>query len=237
MKISSLTSIASKLPMPKTLIISLVGLIITAAVAFANSGSRSAVDIPDPAVDMQATGEQTAVFAGGCFWGMEGVFEHLKGVSDVMTGYAGGDAVTATYQQVSQGSTQHAESVQVVYDPAQISYGELLKIYFFVAHDPTQLNRQGPDHGVQYRSEIFSANDDQKRVAEAYIKQLDQAKVFEQPIATQITPLDQFYAAEPYHQDFIDRNPLHPYVVVHDLPQIRQLQSEFPNMYSATRSR
>ena len=219
----------------RSLILSVSFLIFTAAIAFANSGSRQTPSqVIEPPIDISAaniTGEQSAVFAGGCFWGMEGVFEHLKGVSEVLTGYAGGTAETATYPQVSAGGTAHAESVQITYDPNQISYGELLKIYFFVAHDPTQLNRQGPDHGEQYRSAIFFANDEQKQVAEAYIDQLNDAAVFDQPIVTQVSPLDQFYAAENYHQDFIQRNPLHPYVVVHDLPQIRQLQAQFPQMY------
>jgi peptide-methionine (S)-S-oxide reductase len=219
----------------RSLLLTLSILVVTAGIAFASGRSRQIpATVPAPAIDISvanATGEQTAVFAGGCFWGMEGVFEHLKGVSEVLTGYAGGSADTATYRQVSAGSTEHAESVQITYDPSQISYGELLKVYFFVAHDPTQLNRQGPDHGVQYRSAIFAANDEQKQVAEAYIDQLSDAEVFDQPIVTQVAPLDEFYAAEDYHQDFIQRNPLHPYVVVHDLPQIRQLQAQFPEMY------
>jgi peptide-methionine (S)-S-oxide reductase len=219
----------------RTLLLSVSFLILTAAIAFANSGSRQTPSaVIDPAVDISAASaseEQTAVFAGGCFWGMEGVFEHLRGVSEVLTGYAGGSAESANYPQVSAGSTEHAESVQITYDPSQISYGELLKIYFFVAHDPTQLNRQGPDHGEQYRSAIFAANDEQKQVAQAYIDQLNTAEVFDQPIVTQVAPLDEFYAAEDYHQNFIKRNPLNPYVVVHDLPQIRQLQAQFPEMY------
>lgn len=221
----------------RSLIISVLVLSLAAAVALASSlGDRSARlagPIPDPSLNLPlaASVPQKAVFAGGCFWGMEGVFEHLKGVSAVMTGYAGGDAATATYDQVSSGDTAHAESVEVTYDPAKISYGELLKIYFAVAHDPTQLNRQGPDVGPQYRSEIFFADSQQQQVAEAYIQQLNAAKAFAQPIVTQIAPLDRFYAAESYHQDFIDRNPLKPYVVIHDLPQIRQLQAEFPDMY------
>lgn len=218
----------------RTLVLSFSFLVLTAAIAIASGGRQVPASVPNPAVDISAAntpGEQTAVFAGGCFWGMEGVFEHLKGVSEVLTGYAGGTAETATYPQVSAGGTDHAESVQITYDPSQISYGELLKIYFSVAHDPTQLNRQGPDHGIQYRSAIFTANEEQKQVAEAYINQLNAAEVFEQPIVTQVNPLDEFYAAEDYHQDFIKRNPLNPYVVVHDLPQIRQLQAQFPEMY------
>lgn len=209
---------------------------LTAAISFVNGGSRqvAAEPAPDPLVDLpiaSTAGTQTAVFAGGCFWGVEGVFEHLKGVSEVTTGYAGGSAETATYRMVSAGQTDHAESVQVVYDPTQVSYGELLKIYFFVAHDPTHLNRQGPDHGRQYRSAVFVTNDQEKQVAQAYIEQLTEAKAFSAPIVTQVSPLNNFYAAETYHQDFIERNPLHPYVVVHDLPKIRQLQAQFPNDY------
>lgn len=227
----------NNLKVSRSLIISILVLSVTAAVALASGlsggSARPTGQVPDPALDPQitASGSQKAVFAGGCFWGMEGVFEHLKGVSGVVSGYAGGDAATANYDQVSAGDTTHAESVEVTYDPAKISYGELLKIYFFVAHDPTQLNRQGPDVGQQYRSAIFFANDQQKQVAEAYIQQLNAAQAFDQPIVTQMAPLDQFYAAEAYHQDFIKHNPLKPYVVIHDLPQIRQLQAEFPQMY------
>jgi peptide-methionine (S)-S-oxide reductase len=222
---------SNRIPFPRFLLVGVAVLLLVAGFALTGRSSAS-IDLPDPSLDVQtASGEQTAVFAGGCFWGMEGVFEHVRGVSEVMTGYAGGNAETATYKQVSSGATQHAESVQVVYDPAQISYGDLLKVYFSVAHDPTQLNRQGPDHGVQYRSEIFFANDQQKQVAESYIDQLNQARVFSDPVVTQLEPLNQFYPAESYHQDFIQRNPLHPYVVVHDLPQIRQLQAQFPDLY------
>ncbi|NJO40950.1 MAG: peptide-methionine (S)-S-oxide reductase MsrA [Cyanobacteria bacterium CRU_2_1] len=196
--------------------------------------ATSTAAFPDPVTDISTTPmteEQTAVFAGGCFWGMEGVFEHLKGVSEVFTGYAGGSAESAHYEQVSVGATDHAEAVKITYDPSQISYGQLLKIYFAVAHDPTQLNRQGPDTGTQYRSAIFFANDEQKQVAQTYIDQLNEAQVFDRPIVTQLTSLDDFYAAEDYHQDFIDRNPYHPYVVIHDLPQIDRLQEQFPELY------
>lgn len=189
---------------------------------------------PDPAVDVSttpSTPKETAVFAGGCFWGMEGVFEHLNGVSEVYTGYAGGDAASARYGHVSAGITDHAESVQVIYDPSQITYGQLLKIYFAVAHDPTQLNRQGPDVGREYRSAIFFANEEQKQVAQDYIDQLNQSKVFKRPIVTQLTPLEQFFPAENDHQDFIKRNPYHPYVVIHDLPQIERLKIQFPELY------
>ena len=190
--------------------------------------------IPDPAIDSSVptqTGQQTAVFAGGCFWGVEAVFEHLKGVADVTSGYSGGSAATAHYGEVSYGRTGHAEAVKITYDPSQISYGQLLKVYFSVAHNPTQLNRQGPDSGTQYRSVIFFANIEQKRVAQAYIEQLSQAHSFAEPIVTQVVALDQFYAAEDYHQNFITRNPTYPYVVVHDLPKLSQLRSQFPNLY------
>lgn len=202
--------------------------------AASSSSSTAIATFPNPATDISTTSvvaKQTAVFAGGCFWGMEGVFEHIKGVSDVVTGYAGGSADSAHYLDVSSGVTAHAESVKITYDPAQISYGQLLKVYFAVAHDPTQLNRQGPDEGKQYRSAIFFANDQQQQVAQLYIDQLSQANIFDRPIATQITPLNDFYPAEDYHQNFIDRNPYNPYVVIHDLPQIAQLQKQFPELY------
>ena len=188
--------------------------------------------LPDPTIDLTATqtGQQTAVFAGGCFWGVEAVFEHLKGVSNVTSGYSGGSATTAHYSEVSGGETGHAEAVKVTYDPSQISYGQLLKVYFAVAHDPTQLNRQGPDSGTQYRSTIFFSPE-QKRIAQAYIEQLNRAHSFAKPIVTQTVALDKFYAAEDYHQNFIERNPAYPYVVVYDLPKLSQLRSQFPNLH------
>ncbi|MEH2458002.1 peptide-methionine (S)-S-oxide reductase MsrA [Nostoc sp.] len=188
----------------------------------------------NPATDIStstAKGKQTAVLAGGCFWGMEAVFEHLKGVSDVVSGFSGGSAATADYELVSSGLTGHAESVKITYDPSQISYEQLLKIYFLVAHDPTELNRQGPDSGKQYRSVIFFANDEQKRVALDYVNQLNKAHIFHKQIVTQLLPLKSFYQAQEYHQNFIDRNPNYPYVVVNDLPKLAQLQSQFPNIY------
>ncbi|HEY9630948.1 MAG TPA: peptide-methionine (S)-S-oxide reductase MsrA [Coleofasciculaceae cyanobacterium] len=188
--------------------------------------------LPDPAVDLPTSaGLQTVVLAGGCFWGVEAVFEHVKGVSEVVSGYSGGDARSANYPMVSFGGTDHAEAVKITYDPAQVSYGQLLKIYFLVAHNPTELNRQGPDIGTQYRSAIFFANDAQKRVAQAYIDQLSQAQSFPEPIVTQLSPLNAFYAAEDYHQNFIDRNPDYPYVVMHDLPKLEQLRKQFPDLY------
>ncbi|MBW4657657.1 MAG: peptide-methionine (S)-S-oxide reductase MsrA [Drouetiella hepatica Uher 2000/2452] len=188
--------------------------------------------IPDPTLNPStATGQQTAVLAGGCFWGMEAVFEHVKGVSDVVSGFSGGDARSAHYNMVSFGGTDHAEAVQITYDPSQISYGELLKIYFSVAHNPTELNRQGPDSGTQYRSAIFFVNDEQRQVAQSYIEQLNKSQVFPAPIVTQLNPLDKFYPAEDYHQNFIDRNPDYPYVVIHDLPKLEQLRQKFPSLY------
>jgi peptide-methionine (S)-S-oxide reductase len=188
---------------------------------------------PDPVQDIKvatAGTEQTAVLAGGCFWGVEAVFERLEGVSDVVSGFAGGSKATAHYEVVSSGTTGHAESVKITYDPAKITYGQLLKIFFAVAHDPTQLNRQGPDEGTQYRSAIFYATPEQKAVAEAYIQQLDGAKVFRHAIVTKVVPLDGFYAAEAYHQHFLDRNPTYPYIVYNDLPKLAQLKKDFPEM-------
>ena len=192
----------------------------------------SAANFPDPAVDTpRAAGKsEIAVLAGGCFWGMEGVFESLKGVSEVVSGYAGGSAKTAHYEIVSTGTTGHAESVRITYDPSQISYGQLLKVYFSVAHDPTELNRQGPDSGTQYRSEIFYTNEEQKKVAEAYIQQLTQAKVYRKPIVTKLEPLQKFYPAEEHHQHFMARNPNYPYIVYNDAPKVRNLHKQFPEL-------
>ena len=189
--------------------------------------------VPPPAVDIPAGGgrqQAVAVLAGGCFWGVEAVFEHLKGVTDVVSGYAGGSANTAHYEMVGTGRTGHAESVQITYDPSQISYGKLLQVYFSVAHDPTELNRQGPDEGTQYRSAIFYNSDEQKRVAEAYIRQLTEARVFRSPIVTKVAALPAFYPAEEYHQDFIQRNPDNAYVVYNDLPKLSQLKTRFPEL-------
>ena len=192
--------------------------------------------VPAPAVDIPAAsvqGPQTAVFAGGCFWGVEAVFRHVKGVSKSVSGYAGGSFKTADYERVSTGSTGHAESVEVTYDPAQVSYGELLRIFFSVAHDPTQLNRQGPDYGTQYRSAIFYVSDEQKRVAQAYIAQLGQAKAYPSAIVTQVIALPAFYAAEAYHQNYLALHPTQPYIVMHDLPKLAQLKQQFPDRYVA----
>jgi peptide-methionine (S)-S-oxide reductase len=174
---------------------------------------------------------QTAVLAGGCFWGTQGVFEHVKGVRKVLAGYSGGDRSTADYESVSTGTTGHAESIQITFDPAVVSYADLLRVFFAVAHDPTELNRQGPDTGTQYRSEIFFADESQQKTALAYISQLQQAHVFGHPIVTRVDPLRGFYPAESYHQDFLVRNPRYPYIVYNDLPKIANLQRELPDIY------
>jgi peptide-methionine (S)-S-oxide reductase len=189
---------------------------------------------PDPSVDSLLAakkGSQTAVVAGGCFWGVQEVFQHVKGVKNATSGYSGGAVASPTYEQVSTGETGHAESVKITFDPAQISYGQLLKLFFSVVHDPTQLNRQGPDIGSQYRSVIFYANDEQKRIAEAYISQLEQAKLFPRPIVTQVMPLKSFYDAESYHQDYAKFHPDDPYIVRNDAPKVGQLREQFPNLY------
>jgi peptide-methionine (S)-S-oxide reductase len=206
---------------------------LAAAAAMLLIGAASAAaDVPNPPKDTadMMKGTQTAVLAGGCFWGMEGVFERLKGVVDVTSGYSGGEAATAHYELVGTGETGHAESIQVHYNPLQISYGALLKVFFTVAHDPTELNFQGPDEGTQYRSAIFYANDGQKKVAEGYIRILDQGKVYSRPIVTQVVPLKAFYPAEDYHQKFLDNHPDYPYIVYWDLPKIVNLKRTFPDM-------
>lgn len=212
-----------------------VAAILSLAAPIATAAS-SATPLPDPAVDTplaQAAGTGTAVLAGGCFWGVEGVFEHVKGVTRVVSGYSGGTADTANYRQVSSGRTGHAEAVRITYDPRQVSYGQLLRVFFSVAHDPTQLNRQGPDTGPQYRSAIFYADAGQKRVADAYIAQLQKAQVFPRPVVTEVVPLKAFHEAEAYHQDYVARNPRQTYVVVNDLPKIADLKRLFPSLYVA----
>lgn len=192
------------------------------------------VSLPGPAVDAAIAGaktEQIAVVAGGCFWGIQAVFQHVKGVISATSGYSGGSSKTAQYEQVSTGETGHAESVSITYDPSQITYGRVLQIFFSVAHDPTQLNRQGPDEGTQYRSLIFYNSEEQKRIAEAYIGQLDQAKVFPHRIVTQVVPLKGFYPAEPYHQDYAARHPDNPYIVYNDAPKVVHLRQQFPDLY------
>ncbi len=208
----------------------LLSLSFSLAAAFSMNAAGA---FPEPAVDIPASaehGKQVAVLAGGCFWGVAGVFERVKGVTDVVSGFSGGEKSTAHYERVSEGNTGHAESVKITYDPAQITYGQLLMVYFSVTHDPTELNRQGPDSGTQYRSAIFYMNDDQKRVAEAYIQQLDAAHVYSRPIVTQVAACKGFYAAEAYHQHFLDNNPNYPYIVYNDLPKIAALKKEFPQM-------
>jgi peptide-methionine (S)-S-oxide reductase len=214
-------------------IIGAAGIALAAVLLLYFAPSRAAGPLPAPKIDVPAAakGIQTTVFAGGCFWGMEGVFEHVKGVTNVVSGFAGGSAATAHYEQVSTGTTGHAESVQISYDPARVSYGQLLQVFFSVAHDPTELNRQGPDTGTQYRSAIFYANSDQKRVAEAYIAQLTAARAFAQPIVTEVTPLKGFYPAEAYHQHYLALHSDQPYIVINDLPKIANLKREFPALY------
>jgi len=197
--------------------------------------SPAAGPVPAPANDAaraSAPGRQTAVISGGCFWGIQAVFQHVKGVIGATSGYSGGSAKTAEYETVSTGETGHAESVQIVYDPSQITYGELLRVFFSVAHDPTQLNRQGPDEGTQYRSSIFYSNDEQKRIAEAYIAQLDRAKAFPRPIVTQVVSLQAFYPAEAYHQNYATLHPNQPYIVFNDAPKVEHLKQEFPELYT-----
>jgi peptide-methionine (S)-S-oxide reductase len=199
----------------------------------ATRGAEPPVPLARPAVDnpKQSGRLQSAVLAGGCFWGMQGVFEHVRGVHTVLAGYSGGSSRTAQYQDVGMGTTGHAESVQITFDPQQVSYGELLQIYFSVAHDPTQLNHQGPDSGTQYRSQIYYADDTQRHIAESYIAQLNKDKVFGAPIVTRVDRLTGFYPAEGYHQDFYLKNPDYPYIVVNDLPKIRNLKQLFPDVY------
>ncbi|QQR40724.1 peptide-methionine (S)-S-oxide reductase MsrA [Devosia rhizoryzae] len=198
------------------------------------SAQEAPVVIPAPEQDLTETGTTAvAVLAGGCFWGVQGVFQRVKGVKSAVSGYSGGEADTATYDRTSRGDTGHAETVEVTYDPSQISFGELLQIYFSVAHNPTQLNYQGPDHGTQYRSTIFVSNPDQEAVAKAYIAQLDATGLFEGPIVTTLEQFKAFYPAEQYHQDFLTLNPDWPYIVVHDLPKIAALEQIFPDRFQS----
>ena len=203
--------------------------------AACNAKANPTAAVPAPVQDAPratAPGQQTAVISGGCFWGIQAVFQHVKGVISATSGYSGGSAKTAQYEIVSTGETGHAESVQIVYDPSQITYGELLRVFFSVAHDPTQLNRQGPDEGTQYRSSIFYSNDEQKRIAEAYIAQLDNAKVFRRAIVTKVVPLQAFYPAEAYHQNYAATHPNQPYIVYNDAPKVEHLRQEFPDLYT-----
>jgi peptide-methionine (S)-S-oxide reductase len=201
----------------------------------AASSAESARTVPPPISDEHASHAQNAVavFAGGCFWGVQGVFQHVSGVTNAVSGYAGGDAKTAHYEAVGSGTTGHAESVQITYDPRQVSYGRLLQIYFSVAHDPTQLNRQGPDSGTQYRSVIFPTTTEQARVAKAYIEQINEAKVFARAVVTQIEPNKTFYPGEAYHQNYLTLHPNNPYIVFNDLPKLHELKRFFPNLYRA----
>jgi peptide-methionine (S)-S-oxide reductase len=213
----------------RTLAVTLLATALACGTAAATGGA-----IPDPTLDAPLAankGEQTAVLAGGCFWGLEAVFEHVKGVTDVTSGYSGGSAETANYEMVGSGETGHAESVRITYDPSRITYGQLLKVFFAVAHDPTELNRQGPDEGTQYRSAIFYSGGEQKRITDAYIKQLNQGKVFERPIVTQVNRLDSYHQAEAYHQDYAAHHPDDSYIVMHDLPKVANLRRQFPNLF------
>jgi peptide-methionine (S)-S-oxide reductase len=196
------------------------------------SAAEEAVVSPPPSLDEKpSAGLEKAVFAGGCFWGVQGVFQHVNGVTSAVSGYAGGEAATARYEMVGTGTTGHAETVEVTYDPSQVTYGQLLHIFFSVAHNPTQLNYQGPDHGPQYRSAIFFVDDEQKRIAESYIAELDKAKVFPAAIVTKMEAFKAFYPAEDYHQDFLTLNPTYPYIVYNDLPKIENLKKIFPRSY------
>jgi peptide-methionine (S)-S-oxide reductase len=204
------------------------------ALLYGASASADPVTVPDPTIDAPlaaAKGEQVAVLAGGCFWGVEAVFEHVKGVNSVTAGYAGGGRKPARYEVVSTGTTGHAESVRINYDPSRVTYGQLLKVFFAVAHDPTELNRQGPDTGTQYRSAIFYANDEQKRIAEAYVAQLNRAKVFASPVVTEVAALDSFHPAEAYHQHYLALHPDEPYIVINDLPKLENLRKQLPELY------
>jgi peptide-methionine (S)-S-oxide reductase len=215
-------------------VFAVLSMITLAGVVACNAGERAITAVPSPAVDAALAttkAEQTAVVSGGCFWGIQAVFQHVKGVISATSGYSGGAANTAEYELVSNGDTGHAESVKIVYDASQITYGQLLRVFFSVAHDPTELNRQGPDTGSQYRSAIFYGSDEQKRIAEAYIAQLEKAKVFPRPIVTQLVPLKAFYAAEAYHQDYAARHPDNPYIVYNDAPKVAHLRQEFPELY------
>lgn len=226
---------------PETLsrIVAILGALLLVVVGFAaGRNHRDAVEnsvaLPDPALDTPLatkSGKETAVVAGGCFWGVQLVFQHVKGVKSATSGYSGGTVTSPGYEQVSSGRTGHAESVKIVFDPAQISYGQLLKVFFSVAHDPTQLNRQGPDIGTQYRSVIFYADEEQKRVAEAYIAQLENARVFPRSIVTEVVPLKAFYSAEMYHQNYATFHPDDPYIATNDAPKLDHLRELLPNLY------
>jgi peptide-methionine (S)-S-oxide reductase len=202
--------------------------------AFGWNPASSKTNLPDPTMDESAAaanGKEKVVLAGGCFWGIQAVFEHVKGVTKATAGYSGGSVTSPSYEEVSSGETGHAESVEIMYDPSKVTFGQLLKIFFSVAHDPTQLNRQGPDEGTQYRSAIFYETPEQQLVAEAYVGQLSRANVFPSPIVTQIVPFKAFFAAEDYHQDYARRHPDNPYIMINDLPKVANLKKEFPKLY------
>jgi peptide-methionine (S)-S-oxide reductase len=221
--------------MPSSIRLALVLLSSLLGATACNAKANPAAGVPAPEVDApraSASSQQTAVISGGCFWGVQAVFQHVKGVISATSGYAGGSAKTAEYEVVSTGETGHAESVQIVYDPSKITYGELLRVFFSVAHDPTQLNRQGPDTGTQYRSSIFYSNDEQKKIAETYIAQLDRAKVFSRPIVTKVVPLQGFYPAEAYHQNYAALHLDQPYIVYNDAPKVEHLRQQFPEIYA-----
>jgi peptide-methionine (S)-S-oxide reductase len=214
-------------------LIAILVLAVTVAWNRADAAGASTV-LPDPAVDSPLAAKsdkQTAVVAGGCFWGIQAVFQHVKGVKEVTSGYSGGEGATAEYELVGTGETGHAESVKITYDPAQISYGQLLKVFFSVAHDPTELNRQGPDIGSQYRSVIFYSSEEQRRIAKTYISQLEQAKSFSRAIVTQVVPLKAFYPAEAYHQNYATLHPDNPYIAINDAPKVEHLRQQFPDLY------
>ncbi|MGC2247425.1 MAG: peptide-methionine (S)-S-oxide reductase MsrA [Terriglobales bacterium] len=214
----------------------LIAILMVAAVVTWNRANASAHDVtlPNPTLDAPLAAKsrrQEAVLAGGCFWGIQAVFQHVKGVTDATSGYSGGSVANPGYEQVSTGETGHAESVKITFDPAQVSYGQLLKVFFSVAHDPTELNRQGPDSGSQYRSVIFYANDEQKHIAESYIAQIEKAKSFPRSIVTQVVPLKVFYKAEDYHQDYATLHPDNPYIAINDAPKVDHLRQQFPDLY------
>lgn len=223
--------------MTRILKTSLVAVVIAIAIVYAlgwRAAASGAANLPDPKVDESptaASGHETVVFAGGCFWGIQAVFEHVKGVKKATAGYSGGTVKNPEYEEVGSGRTGHAESVEVVYDPSKVTFGQLLKVFFSVAHDPTELNRQGPDFGTQYRSAIFFETPDQERIARAYVDQLGAAKVFSSPIVTQIVAYQAFYRAEDYHQDYLVNNPENPYIVINDLPKVANLKKQFPDLY------
>ena len=221
--------------MPESLLAVLLLMLPVVGVIACNTANASSTALPAAELDAPLAsthGQQSAVVAGGCFWGIQAVFQHVKGVISAVSGYSGGAAQTANYERVCGGDTGHAESVKVIFDPSQISYGQILRIFFSVAHDPTELNRQGPDSGTQYRSAIFYDGEEQKRVAEAYIAQLNRASVFPRRIVTQVTPLEAFYPAEDYHQNYAANHPSQPYIMFNDAPKVLALRKLFPELYT-----